>query len=82
MADAGLVPFQRAAQFTRGASSDPIGGDRTKATLIKTIAGHMKNGDEFQVDCPPKLAARYVQINCPTARSWFCIREVVVRASQ
>ena len=64
------------------ASGEPMGGDRTKATLIKTIAGHMKNNDEFLVECPPKLSARYVQINCPQARSWFCIREVIVRSSQ
>ena len=64
------------------ASNEPMGGDRSHATLVKTIAGHMKNGAEFCVNCPPKVTARYVQINCPTARSWFCLREVIVRASQ
>lgn len=57
-------------------STTPIGTDRARARLLRAFSGTRDDNDVLSVACPAGTQARFVQIHCPSSRSWFNLFEI------
>ena len=57
-------------------STQPMGGDRTKAKLVHTFKGQTKDRDVLRFDFPKGLSGRYVQIRTTESPTWVAWIEI------
>ncbi|MCI0376840.1 MAG: discoidin domain-containing protein [Gemmataceae bacterium] len=63
-------------------SSEPIGENRAKAKLIRTLTGITDAGQQLKIDFPKELYARYVQIRTTQSPSWVSWERVELRVGR
>ena len=63
-------------------SDSPIGADRGQAVHLHRFSGHRHNHSVLEAECGEDTAGRYVQVHCPSSRSWFNVRELEVFARE
>jgi hypothetical protein len=61
-------------------SNEPIGDDRSKATLVHTFKGTTRNQQPLRFGFTKDVSARYVQIRTTESPSWVAWWEIDITA--